>query len=127
MDINIDQSNNLINGNRSIKRPKLKSSDESSLSINKTKTLDISNSHVLSTSSQTASLAVPLPCFIQSDRQQQQQQVNIPSAYTIDLNTLKSNGMNIILAPSASNISEPSLSSNGSIVLTLNNFSYQPS
>ncbi len=75
-----------------------------------------------------ATLSLPIPCLIHPDPQQQQQQhPSIPSSYTIDLNTLKSNGMNIIFAPSTSNSSEPSPPSNIPLVLTLGNFPYQPS
>ncbi|CAF1151059.1 unnamed protein product [Rotaria sp. Silwood1] len=122
LNISIDnQSTNVSNGNRPIKRAKLSS-------LNKIKSTDTSNSQNFPTSSQTTTLTLPLPCFIQSDsQQQQQQQTNIPSSYTIDLNTLKNNGMNIIFTPSTSNTSETSLPSNSSLVLTLSNFSYQPS
>ncbi|CAF1592395.1 unnamed protein product [Rotaria magnacalcarata] len=120
------QGNNTSNGTRPIKRAKLKPSDELT-SLNKAKSIDSSNSHIFSTPTQTTNLTIPLPCFIQSE-QQHQHQTNIPPSYTIDLNALKHNGMNIIFAPSASNSSDPSHPSNNSpIVLTLSNFSYQPS
>ncbi|CAF2499630.1 unnamed protein product [Rotaria sp. Silwood2] len=111
-----NQSINVSNGNRPIKCAKLSS-------LNKIKSTDTLNSQTFSTPSQTTTLT--LPCFIQSDPQQQQS--NIPSSYTIDLNALKNNGMNIIFAPSTTNTSESSLPSNSPLVLTLSNFSYQPS
>ena len=71
-----------------------------------------------------------MPCFIHPDPQQHP---SIPPSYTIDLNTLKNNGMNIIFTPSAatntttSNSSETSPPSNLPLVLTLGHFPYQPS
>ncbi|CAF3299894.1 unnamed protein product [Rotaria socialis] len=122
-----NQGNNTSNGTRPIKRAKLKPSDELT-SLNKAKSTESSNSHIFSTPTQTTNLTVPLPCFIQSEQHHHQHQTNIPPSYTIDLNALKNNGMNIIFAPSASNSSDPSHPSNNSpIVLTLSNFSYQPS
>jgi hypothetical protein len=64
----------------------------------------------------TATVAVPLSCLTQ------QQSSN---SFTIDLNSLKTNGMNILL-PSSTH-SEPSLSSDTPLVLTLGHFSYQTS
>ena len=120
----IDQST----GNRSIKRAKLKSSDELSSST-KPKSVDPSNSHIFSQPlppPQTTTLALPLSCFIHPDPQQQLQQTTMSPSYTIDLNTLKNNGMNIIFTPSTSNSSEPSPPSNIPLVLTLGNFPFQP-
>lgn len=135
--ISIDtQSTNISTDNRPIKRAKLKSSDDLLLSTTtttnttsttpKTKSIDNTTSNVYSPVPQATTLAVPLPCFINSDpHQQQQQQLTIPPSYTIDLNTLKNNGMNIIFAPSTSNSSESSPPSNIPLVLTLGNFPYQ--
>jgi hypothetical protein len=119
----IAQSTDILTGNRPVKRTKLKSSDDLS-SSNKVKPIETSNSHIFP--SQTTTLALPLPCFIHPDPQEQQH-TTIPSSYTIDLNTLKNNGMNIIFAPSTSNSSESSPPSNIPLVLTLGNFPYQPS
>jgi len=116
------QSTDISTGNRPIKRPKLKPTDDLS-SSDKSKPLDTSNSHIFPP--QTTTLTLPMPCFIQPDPQQQHP--TIPPSYTIDLNSLKNNGMNIIFAPSTSNSSEPSPPSNIPLVLTLGNFPYQPS
>jgi hypothetical protein len=117
----IAQSTDISTVNRPIKRSKLKSSDDVS-SSNKVKSIDTTNSHVFPP--QTTTLTLPLPCFIRPDSQQQH--TTAPSSYTIDLNTLKNNGMNIIFASSTSNSSEPSPPSNIPLVLTLGNFPYQP-
>ncbi len=116
----IAQSVDLSTGNRPIKRAKLKSSNDLS-SSQKAKPVD---THVFSPAPQTATLTLPLPCFMHSDPQQQH--ASIPSSYAIDLNTLKTNGMNIIFTPSTSNSSQPSPPSNIPLVLTLGNFPYQP-
>ncbi|CAF0954359.1 unnamed protein product [Rotaria sordida] len=117
-----NQSINVSNGNRPIKRAKLSS-------LNKIKLINTSNSHIFPAPSQTTTLTLPylIQSGSQQQQQQQQQQTNIPLSYTIDLNTLKNNGMNIIFSPSTSNTSESSLPSNSPLVLTLNNFSYQSS
>lgn len=122
-------------GHRSIKRPKLKPSDDSSVST-KPKSLDSSHSHLFSSATTTA-VPLAMPCFIHPDPQQHS---SIPSSYTIDLNTLKNNGMNIIFTPSSatstntpstttttSNSSETSPPSSLPLVLTLSNFSYPSS
>jgi len=111
------QSTDISTGHRPTKRHKLKSSDDLS-SLDKTKPID-------TFLPQTTTLALPMPCFIHPDPQQQH--TTIPPSYTIDLNTLKNNGMNIIFAPSTSNSSESSPPSNIPLVLTLGNFPYQPS
>ncbi len=123
----IAQSADVSTGNRPVKRPKLKPSEDLSLS-NKPKSIDPSTSHIYPP--QTTTVALPLPCFIHPDPQQTQQQQHpaIPPSYTIDLNTLKTNGMNIIFAPSTSNSSDSTPPSNIPLVLTLGNFPYhQPS
>ena len=124
----IAQSADVPSGIRSVKRPKLKPSDDL-LSSTKPKSIDLSSSHIYSP--QTTTLALPVPCFIPPDPQQQSQQQQhstTPPSYTIDLNSLKTNGMNIIFAPSTSTSSDPSPPSNIPLVLTLGNFPYhQPS
>lgn len=110
-------------GTRPVKRPKLKSSDDLSSST-KSKPINPSSSHIYPP--QTTTLALPMPCFIHPDPQQQHP--TTPPSYTIDLNTLKTNGMNIIFAPSTSTTTDPSPPSNIPLVLTLGNFPYhQPS
>jgi hypothetical protein len=106
--------------NRPTKRPKLKSSDDLS-SSNKPKPIDPSNSPIYPP--QPTTLTLPVSCYIHPDPQQAQN----PPSYTIDLNTFKNNGMNIIFAPSTSNSSDSSPPSNIPLVLTLGNFPYQPS
>jgi len=65
----------------------------------------------------TATVAVPLSCLINPNSQQQS---------TIDLNSLKTNRMNILLTPSTHS-EQPSLSSDTPLVLTLGHFPYQTS
>ncbi|CAF0909955.1 unnamed protein product [Adineta steineri] len=124
------QSTDISIANRPIKRAKLKSIDDLSSSSNKSISTNTPNSHVFSPTPQTATLTLPLPCFIQSNSSQSQIHTSttttIPSAYTINMDSLKNNGMNIIFAPSTSNSSEPSPPSNIPLVLTLGNFPYQP-
>lgn len=69
-------------------------------------------------------IAVPLTCLVNPEAQQQT--TNGPMSYTIDLNSLKNNGVNIVLTP-LSNTPQPSPPSNLPFVLTLGNFPYQPS
>ncbi len=88
---------------RSPKRTKLKSSDE----IQPVNT----SSSIYPT---TATVAVPLSCLIDPNFQQTNS-----NSYTIDLNSLRTNGRNIVLTP-------PSLSSDTPLVLTFGHFPYQP-
>jgi hypothetical protein len=141
----IKASNSATNapiGNRPIKCAKLKSSDCVSIST-KTHELDNLNSHVYLPSASvtlptTTTVALPLSCFIdtelqQQPQQQQQQQQQQPQqqsegdmspSFTVDLNTFKNNGMNIIFAPSSSVSS--SSSSNIPLVLTFGHLQYPP-
>lgn len=101
------------------KRPKLKSSEE-------VEHVNASNSCLpLPTSMYPPTIAVPLSCLVNADSQQQQP-LHAANSFTIDLNSLKTNGMNIVLAP-LSNSSQPSPPSTVPLVLTLGNFPYQPS
>lgn len=120
------QSSDLSTVNRPIKRPKLKSVDD----ISKMKSIETSSSSTPKLFSSQSSTTIPLsiPSFHTTDSQP----VNpsVPSSYTIDLNTLKANGMNIIFAPTTTNPSESSSTSSPSnipLVLTLANLPYQPS
>jgi len=72
----------------------------------------------------TTTVALPLSCLINPDSHQQS--ITSSPSFTIDLNTLKNNGMNVVLTPS-SNFPQPSPSSDLPFVLTLGNFPYQPS
>ncbi|CAF4770589.1 unnamed protein product [Rotaria sp. Silwood2] len=100
------------------KRPKLKPTDE-------IEQVNASTSCVpLPTTIYPPTIAVPLSCLVNADSQQQS--INGSNSFTIDLNSLKTNGMNIVLAP-LSNTSQPSPPSNMPLVLTLGNFPYQPS
>ncbi|CAF3253298.1 unnamed protein product [Rotaria socialis] len=70
-------------------------------------------------------IAVPLSCLVNADSHQQLS-INHGNSYTIDINSLKANGINIVLAPSP-NSSQPSPPSNVSLVFTPGNFPYQSS
>lgn len=78
----------------------------------------------------TTTVALPLSCLIKPDSHPAQQQSN-PSAlsptFTLDFSTIKTNGMNIIFAPSTSNSSQSSPPSNTPLVLTFGNLPYPPS
>ena len=149
--ISLDSNIDVSPVTRPIKCAKLKSSDDLS---NLTKTTPLENctlnrfhSHLapapplssLSSSSSspssvsfpsTATVALPLSCLINPDLQQAPQQstqtTHSPS-FTVDFNTLKANGMNIIFAPSSSNSSQSSPPSNIPLVLTFGNLPYPPS
>ena len=126
---------------RPIKRAKVKSSDGVG-PVNKTKQVESSNSHVFFSPSShplppTTTVAVPLSCFINPELQQQQQQQaplsGLPSAsssFTLDLNSFKTNAMNIIFAPpssvASSNSSQSSPPSGTPLVLTFGNLPYAP-
>lgn len=126
-------------GGRPIKRAKVKSSDGVG-PVNKTKQVESSNSHVFFSPSShplpaTTTVAVPLTCFINPDLQQQQQTPlgGLPSAsssFTLDLNSFKTNRMNIIFAPpssvASSNSSQSSPPSEIPLVLTFGNLPYPP-
>jgi len=103
--------NSILNtiGDISPSNKRVKSCNE----IKQVKTSTTSSTSIYPT---TATVAVPLSCLINSNSQQQS---------TIDLNSLKTNGMNILLTPSTH--SEPSLSSHTPLVLTLGHFPYQTS
>ena len=126
-------------GPRPIKRAKVRSSDEVG-SLNKAKQVECSNSHVFFSPPShplpsTTTVAVPLSCFINPDLQQQQAShsglsTSSSSSFTVDLNTFKTNGMNIIFAPpssvTSSNSSQSSPPSEIPLVLTFGNLPYPP-
>ncbi|CAF1239565.1 unnamed protein product [Rotaria sordida] len=101
------------------KRPKLKPTDEIEQVNASTPCIP------LPTTIYPPTIAVPLSCLVNTT-DSQQQSINGSNSFTIDLNSLKTNGMNIVLAP-LSHTSQPSPPSNVPLVLTLGNFPYQPS
>jgi len=104
---------------RLTKRAKLKSSDEIK-QINPSTSSTPLRSSIYPT---TTTVAVPLSCLINPNSQQQS--TNDSNSFTIDLNSLKNNGMNIVLtSPSHP---QSSLPSDTPLVLTLGHFPYHPS
>ncbi|UJR30941.1 hypothetical protein I4U23_018453 [Adineta vaga] len=121
------QTTNLSTIHRPIKCAKLKSVDDVSSSSTKSKLSETTIAHSIPSIPQTkpTTLTLPLPCFIHSDPQQVTSS-SVSSSYSINLNTLKTTGMNTIFTPSTSTTSESSTPSNLPLILTLGNFPYQP-
>jgi hypothetical protein len=67
----------------------------------------------------STAVALPLSCLINPGSQQQS--LTGSTSFTIDLNSLKTNGMNVVLT-SSPNSSQSSPPSNVPLVLTLGNF-----
>ncbi|CAF1494426.1 unnamed protein product [Adineta ricciae] len=115
----IAQSTNSSTNHRPIKRARLKPVDDVSPLPTQPKLSETTSSHHFPTIPQPTTLT--LPYYVHSDSQQATS--SIPSSYSIDLNNLKTTGMNIIFTPTTTESSNPS---NSPLVLTLGNFPYQP-
>lgn len=114
------QSTNSSTIHRPIKRARLKPTDDTPSLPTPPKPPATTNSHRFSTISQPTTLT--LPYYLHSESQQVTSS-SVPSSYSIDLNTLKTTGMNIIFTPTTV---ESSNQSNSPLVFTLGNFPYQP-
>ncbi|CAF1122702.1 unnamed protein product [Adineta steineri] len=100
---------------RPIKRAKLKSSDE----IKQINSTSPCTSLLSTLGSSPTTVAVPLSCFLNPDTQQQS--ITNSTSFTIDLNSLKNNGMNVVFTPSP-NSPPTSPSSNIPLMLAFGNF-----